>query len=339
MMKIMKKTKKVLVSAALASAITLAATGIEVKQDVQVGSVAHAAQAVVDTKYVKYGHVEVLNLNSDYNQIILRYNTFYKLNHFGTYDNGVFEFTVDPKLTPYIKEVSGPKGLKASVNPRTNSFAFPADKLVRFGLIGVPQEFDVILHLKDELATIPIDSYQVSAKQLLANGDIVKRTETNAFINITSELTQIYQSKLIRQASLAVDAQPVNTNVNLKYELVFKLNALSLKESKVNLAFKPELLDYITSIEVSKNGRNWSKITYNEQGKASYPANELLSYSYIGLPQDFQVRFNLKNQVQALPDHLYTFEMNIEHPHGGIVSKSNTTGYFSVQGEQVETKE
>ncbi|WP_062199802.1 hypothetical protein [Massilibacterium senegalense] len=335
----MKNKKKVIASVVLASAVTLSTTGIELANGVQVGNAAQAAQAVVDTKYVKYGHVEVLGLKSEQSFISLRYNTFYKWNHFGTYRNGSFEFTLDPKLAPYVTEVTGPKGLKAMVNEATHSFSFPADKLVRFALIGVPQEFTVDVHLNQPVGALPVDNYRISARQLLANGDIVARTQSNAYMHVTNEVTNVYQSKLIRQASLFVNAQPVNTRVDTKYELVFLLNALSLKDSKVNLSFEPTLLGYLESIEVSKDGRNWTTITYNEQGKASYPANELLSYSYIGLPQDFFVRYNLKNQVQALPDHLYTFNINIQHPNGGIVTKSNTTGYFLVEGNNVETRE
>lgn len=337
--KIMKNKKKVIASVVLASAITLSTTGIELANGIQVGNTAQAAQAVVDTKYVKYGHVEVVGLKSEQPFISLRYNTFYKWNHFGTYRNGSFEFTLDPKLAPYVTEVIGPKGLKATVNEATHSFSFQADSLVRFALIGVPQEFTVNVQLNQPVGALPVDNYRVSARQLLANGDIVARTQSNAYMNVTNELTSMYQSKLIRQASLFVDAQPENTKVDTKYELVFLLNALSLKNSQVNISFEPTLLDYVTSIEVSKNGRNWTKITYNEQGKASYPANELVSYSYIGLPQDFFVRYNLKNEVQALPDDLYTFNVTIQHPNGGIVTTSNTTGYFLVEGNNVETRE
>src|SRR5699024_10210117 len=245
----------------------------------------------VDHKYIKYGRIEVRDHNVNSNVVNLTYYTHYSLNMLTRLKNATFNFTIDEDLKDHILDVKVKTKRNNWISARElndGTYAINHSDVLRTGLIGVNQQFDIQIVLNDEVQNLDKERYTADIALLDRKNRVVTNTVNNTYIETADEEMIREDNNLITGSGYDIESyDPNDTELTLNYVMHYKLNAAKHKDGQFVFTLDEKLLPYISEVLIETRDGKFKPVTYDGNGKFSYATKSLVSHSLIGIRQNF----------------------------------------------------
>lgn len=287
----------------------------------------------VDYKYIKYGYLEVRNHDVKKSEVNLTYYTHYSLNMRSKLKSAVFQLAVDEDLKDHILDVRVRTGKKSwtSAKPLKNgTYAINHSDVLRTGLIGVNQQFDIKILLNNKIQNLNDDIYTADIALFDKKNRVVVNTVDSTFFETVDKGIVSEKNNLVTGSGYTVsNKNPNDTEITLNYMMHYKLNAAKHKRGQFKFSFDKKLIPYITDVQVKTRDGKFKSVVYNKGGKFSYSTKNLVSHALIGIRQNFSVKIKLKETVAQLPSGIYLFDVYQTTGDGKkILDGTNNSTYF-----------
>lgn len=288
----------------------------------------------IDRNSIKYGLLEVRNKTLQTNAVELTYYTHYSLNQSSATKNAQFNFTIDTDLTPYVDHVlvRTTKGdwIKAS-KLNNHTYSVKHASVLKTGLIGVNQQFDVKVVLKDHIANLPQTQYTFDIALVNNRDEAISSTMDGTLLDRNAEYNKVSESNRVTASGFTVkSSNPDQNEIILDYMMHYKLNNASDKNGQFKFEIDQKLLPYVEDVQVQTTDGRFKSVSINPNGKFSYAAKGLVSHSKIGVRQHFEVKLILKDQSKYLPSGLYQFSAyQTDGNSVNVLENTNNTTYFT----------
>lgn len=265
----------------------------------------------IESESIKYGLLEVRNTSLETNVIDLTYYTHYSLNQKSALKNGKFNITLDEALIPYVDHVRVNTKKDTWIQAeRLNNHTYTVSHkdVLRTGLIGVNQQFDIQVVLKNNITDLAQERYTFDIALLNSKDEAFKSTMDGTLLKQNAAYEKIQKSNKVTASGYTVKSNHSNSNeIVLNYMMHYKLNDASNKYGQFKFELDPKLLPYLEDVLVKTRDGKFKSVKIDSNGKFAYGAKSLVSHSNIGVRQNFEVKLLLKEQNKDLPAGFYEF--------------------------------
>ncbi|HLR79653.1 MAG TPA: hypothetical protein VK119_03620 [Bacillota bacterium] len=265
----------------------------------------------VDYKYIKYGLLEVRDHDVQDTEVNLTYYTHYSLNMRSKLKNSTFHLKVDEALKDNILDVKvkvGKKSWTSAEMLNDETYAINHKDVLKTGLIGVNQQFDIKIVLNDRIQNLSEDFYTTDIALFDRKNRVVVNTTDGTYFETNDKEKVIENNNLVTGSGYTVaNNNPSGTEIKLDYVMHYKLNASKHKRGQFQFSIDEKLLPFITEVRIKTRDGKFKPVVYDENGNFDYSTNSLVSHSLIGIRQGFSVEIKLEKTVKNLPNGIYLF--------------------------------
>src|SRR5699024_1676375 len=282
---------------------------------------------------VKYGRIETRDVGEESNEVGLTYYTHYSLNVLSDLRNATFNLSIDDELKENVEEIkvkARDGGWISAEELYDGSFSFNLKDVLSRSLVGTNQQFDIKVIYKDGAEENLDGNYPVDIAVLDKNGQVVENTTDATYITSAESELPIEDSNKITASGLTLNPYEDEDNeLNLDYMMHYKTNANNIIDGQFQFQLDPDLYPFVEQVSIKGRDGNFKPTEFDEDGNFQYAADSLVSPALIGIPQNIEVKIDLKDEIKNLPTGMYLFKSHqTDRPGDKIIQGSDNKTYL-----------